>query len=333
MGRTTPDVSPNGRRLSRKGKPPAACDSLPDENVRQWIRWFLNCGMPAAHVAVVLGLSDEEIGSFLTRRAKWIGPEECAKIIGMHASGKSFTRIGRELGRDRQVVAAVVARGGSNEPSSPGPPRLPGSRCIRGERAGKVRRLRRLGYHAAKIAFMLDLDVGDVRSFIARLAPHPPTGEPSVRLRDRRCRKRSRRAKRTKSGSEAKRSDPPLSWGPPSPSAELIEWTELKNRPPAAAESPELLDHQAAAELPTARHQPTPNVWEGATDWTPRGERHGSAKLSEPDVVEVLRTHAAGRSIYSLAQTYAVSQNTIRAIVRGETWTHLQRPPRPAPEC
>ena len=53
-----------------------------------------------------------------------------------------------------------------------------------------------------------------------------------------------------------------------------------------------------------------------------RGERNGSARLSEKQVREVRSTkHVATQP--ELAAIYGVSRYTIRAIVQGRTWGHL----------
>ena len=55
-----------------------------------------------------------------------------------------------------------------------------------------------------------------------------------------------------------------------------------------------------------------------------RGEAHGSARLTEDDVKEIRRLHAAGqRTQAELGEMFGVSQATISAIVRRETWQHI----------
>ena len=53
------------------------------------------------------------------------------------------------------------------------------------------------------------------------------------------------------------------------------------------------------------------------------GEANGRAKLTEDDVREIRRRHAAGASLASLSREYRVSHRTIRLVVIGETWRHV----------
>lgn len=59
--------------------------------------------------------------------------------------------------------------------------------------------------------------------------------------------------------------------------------------------------------------------------WQPRGERHGSARLT-PDQVRAIRTrHALGGVSYrALGRDYGVSTATITEIVRREIWRHVE---------
>lgn len=56
----------------------------------------------------------------------------------------------------------------------------------------------------------------------------------------------------------------------------------------------------------------------------PRGEAHKRAKMSQSDVVEARRRFASGESVYSMAPHYGVSATTLRAAVKGETWSHVK---------
>lgn len=61
-------------------------------------------------------------------------------------------------------------------------------------------------------------------------------------------------------------------------------------------------------------------------DRTPRGERHGIAKLTEQHVREIRRRYAIGNvSQRQLALEYGVSKSAIRAVLRGETWGHVSQ--------
>lgn len=58
-----------------------------------------------------------------------------------------------------------------------------------------------------------------------------------------------------------------------------------------------------------------------------RGERCGSAKLTEKIVTECRRRFAEGSTQVSLAAEFGVDQSVISDAVRGITWKHLSEPP------
>jgi hypothetical protein len=60
----------------------------------------------------------------------------------------------------------------------------------------------------------------------------------------------------------------------------------------------------------------------------PLGESSGVSKLSESEVLEIVKTHKrfakkGAASLGSLVVKYGVHQNTILSILEGRTWTHL----------
>lgn len=57
-----------------------------------------------------------------------------------------------------------------------------------------------------------------------------------------------------------------------------------------------------------------------------RGEGNGSAKLTACAVLSLRRRHAAGETQTSLAREYGVTQASVSAACRGETWKHLPMP-------
>jgi hypothetical protein len=60
----------------------------------------------------------------------------------------------------------------------------------------------------------------------------------------------------------------------------------------------------------------------------PRGERHGSAKLTEADVIAMLRERAAlGTTSTEFARRLGVNPATVRDALRGTTWSHLHSAP------
>lgn len=56
-----------------------------------------------------------------------------------------------------------------------------------------------------------------------------------------------------------------------------------------------------------------------------RGSKHGNAKLTEPDVVEIKRLLKEG-SLFQrqIAKRFGVSSRAVRSIKCGRTWTHVQ---------
>jgi hypothetical protein len=56
---------------------------------------------------------------------------------------------------------------------------------------------------------------------------------------------------------------------------------------------------------------------------TPRGEGHGSARLTDNDVLYIRESHAAGVSARELARRLGVASRTVDKIVNRERWTHV----------
>lgn len=54
-----------------------------------------------------------------------------------------------------------------------------------------------------------------------------------------------------------------------------------------------------------------------------RGERHGIAKLTEAEVLEIRRRRDLGEMQQALADSFGVSRRTIGFIVNRETWVHI----------
>lgn len=57
-----------------------------------------------------------------------------------------------------------------------------------------------------------------------------------------------------------------------------------------------------------------------------RGERHGQAKLTEPEVLEILAIKCS-EPIRSIAKRFGVTSGTISRIQTGKTWFYLQEHP------
>ncbi len=54
-----------------------------------------------------------------------------------------------------------------------------------------------------------------------------------------------------------------------------------------------------------------------------RGESHGSAKLSESEVLAIIAIAASGKSQRVIAKRFGCSQQNINKIIRRKTWCHL----------
>jgi hypothetical protein len=55
----------------------------------------------------------------------------------------------------------------------------------------------------------------------------------------------------------------------------------------------------------------------------PRGERHGSARLTEEDVREIRRRRSAGEPQQRVANHFGISQGRVSEISRGLAWRHV----------
>lgn len=54
-----------------------------------------------------------------------------------------------------------------------------------------------------------------------------------------------------------------------------------------------------------------------------KGERHGMAKLTEAQVIEIRRLRRAGQSSDELSRMFGIGSRTVRSIVNRETWRHV----------
>lgn len=55
---------------------------------------------------------------------------------------------------------------------------------------------------------------------------------------------------------------------------------------------------------------------------TPRGERHGCAKLSEMQVWQIRRLWELGLGAHRLSEVFDMSKTAVTKIIKGETWRH-----------
>jgi transposase-like protein len=54
-----------------------------------------------------------------------------------------------------------------------------------------------------------------------------------------------------------------------------------------------------------------------------RGERNLKAKLTETDVLEIVRLYGAGKTKAEIARQFGVTQPTIYFILNGTSWSYL----------
>lgn len=59
--------------------------------------------------------------------------------------------------------------------------------------------------------------------------------------------------------------------------------------------------------------------------FTPRGSKHGNAKLTEANIPEIFRMRAEGVLLREIAGHFGVSIGTLSAILDGSTWKHVPR--------
>ena len=87
-----------------------------------------------------------------------------------------------------------------------------------------------------------------------------------------------------------------------------------------------------ARDFPVARRQ-VQSIMRGAA-WAhvtgiergpgpPRGDDIHTAKLTESDVLEIVRRYEAGEPQISIARDFPVNQSQVSKIVRGVAWTHV----------
>jgi hypothetical protein len=56
------------------------------------------------------------------------------------------------------------------------------------------------------------------------------------------------------------------------------------------------------------------------------GSKNGSAKLTETNILEIVRLYQDGQLQWQIAEQFGVSQRAISLILRGEKWRHVPRP-------
>lgn len=66
------------------------------------------------------------------------------------------------------------------------------------------------------------------------------------------------------------------------------------------------------------------HAWKNGLVNPARGEKSGSSKLKESEVIEIRAIYKTGRcSITAIANSYMVGHSSIRAILERRTWTHV----------
>jgi hypothetical protein len=61
------------------------------------------------------------------------------------------------------------------------------------------------------------------------------------------------------------------------------------------------------------------------TEFTPRGSRHGNAKLTEEDIPRIFAMREQGRLLREIASDFGISIGTLSAVLDGTTWKHVTR--------
>jgi hypothetical protein len=256
---------------------------------RVWARWLNKRGLPIAHIAAVL-----------TSDALTI--EHDLRIT---------------LGRP---------------PSERDSPLLhtqhdPYERPILGPTARHVKILHELGHGRDRIAELLALCPGKVRSFLERYTPlRCGRQDPERRTRPRsKAEERAARANAKRTGDRRRRREEEraraAAWGKRDAPGELAAFLTAKSLR-IEVESAQAVEDMAVVESRIATAA-SADPWVGPTSEKAVGTAHGKAQLVDDDVRAIRGAHAGGQSIYSLARDYKVASGTIRAIVRRETWTHL----------
>jgi hypothetical protein len=206
------------------------------------------------------------------------------------------------------------------------------ARRILGQTGTRVRDLIGRGWQIPDIAEALELDEDRVRNFAKRIVPvrrgsivKPRTQAEQERLEANLRKNRPEpRPKRIDEWKLAALVDPRYQ-DPVTPQTPVAP---LELAPAAAAIVAELPDQAGAAERteapPAAVETHQSRVTESWGHWNVRGEKHGAARLSEDNVREIRRKHAAGYGLAELGWDYEVSPRTIHAIVRRESWAHVE---------
>ena len=60
-----------------------------------------------------------------------------------------------------------------------------------------------------------------------------------------------------------------------------------------------------------------------ATGLMPRGDRTGTARLTNDAAVEIVRRHAAGERSMDLAAEFGIARCTVAHLISGRTWSHV----------
>lgn len=65
---------------------------------------------------------------------------------------------------------------------------------------------------------------------------------------------------------------------------------------------------------------------------SPAGERHGRAKLTDVDVMEIRRRRAEGQTTTHIGAKFGLSPGYVSRVARGVRWSHLDQPATAPPE-
>lgn len=59
--------------------------------------------------------------------------------------------------------------------------------------------------------------------------------------------------------------------------------------------------------------------------FTPRGSKHGRAKLTEEDIPKIFAMRRSGALLREIASEFKISIGTLSAVLDGKTWKHVER--------
>jgi hypothetical protein len=269
-----------------------------------WIRWYRRHGVPADHIAALVGRDAGKVEAFLRGDRPGDAPPE-----------------------------PWAARNGCR-------PAAPLITC--GSASSRVRALHELGYPAARIAELVGTSEGRVSDFLrrsldgrgrwrarplrlseyeARIAHRAGAGARRAAAAERAARRRSANKARCTARYEAERAERAAR----REAAIAAGWADG----PAEAGCPHVVRRPCDIPGPEPAPAREPNPWEGSASFHAGRElRRSSAGLTRDKVLEIAELRRGGMSMPAIARRYGVDRNTIWNIVSGRTWGGLGRAER-----